>query len=102
MPRLGIFSDLHQDSADNAWDPSAYVPAGGFDVAVVAGDVHSPLPTALDWLADRLPGVPVVYVPGNHDFWCDDGVDRYTVDDVVARGRNTASQHGIRLLLAIP
>jgi Icc-related predicted phosphoesterase len=99
MSRLWIFSDLHQDWASNAWDPSAHVPAGGFDVAVDAGDVHSPLPKALDWLADRLPGVPVVYVPGNHDFWWDDGVDHYTVDDVVARGRDTASKHGIHLLL---
>ena len=26
MPRLWIFSDLHQDWADNAWDPSTHAP----------------------------------------------------------------------------
>ena len=45
-----------------------HAPAGGFDAAVVAGNVHMPRLRALDWLGDRLPGVPVVYVPGNHDF----------------------------------
>jgi len=99
MTRLWIFSDLHQDWADNAWDPAAHAPADGFDIVVVAGDVHSPLPRALDWLADRLPGVPIVYVPGNHCFWWDRGDDRYTIDDVIARGRDAAARHGIHLLL---
>ncbi len=39
MPRLWIFSDLHQDWASNAWDPAAHSP--DFDIAVVAGDVHA-------------------------------------------------------------
>jgi len=99
MTRLWIFSDLHQDWADNAWDPAARAPSGGFDIAVIAGDVHSPLPSALDWLADRLPGVPTIYVPGNHDFWWDGGDDRYTFDDQVARGRDAAARHGIHILM---
>jgi predicted phosphohydrolase len=99
MSRLWIFSDLHQDWADNAWDPAAHAPAGGFDIAVVAGDVHMPLTKALDWLGDRLPGVPTIYVPGNHDFWEDGGGDRYTFDDMVARGRDAAARHGVHLLL---
>ena len=99
MSRLWILSDLHQDWADNAWDPAAHAPAGGFDIAVIAGDVHSPLPKALDWIGDRLPGVATIYVPGNHDFWWDRGDDRYTHDDLVARGRDAAARHGVHLLL---
>ena len=38
--RLWVFSDLHQDWPENTWDPAAHAPPGGFDVAVVAGDVH--------------------------------------------------------------
>ncbi len=38
MSRLWIFSDLHQDWADNAWDPSPHAPT--FDIAIVAGDLH--------------------------------------------------------------
>ena len=97
--RLWIFSDLHQDCPENAWDPAAHAPAGGFDVAVVAGDVHMPLVRALDWLGERLPGVPVVYVPGNHDFWWDRGEERYTINDQIARGRDRAVALGITLLL---
>ena len=91
MSRFWIFSDLHQDWADNAWDPTAHAPA--FDVAVVAGDVHSPLTKAIDWLGDRLAGAPVIYVPGNHDFWCGaDSADRYTLADQLSRGRDLAAR----------
>jgi predicted MPP superfamily phosphohydrolase len=76
MLRLWNFSDLHQGLASNAWNPSACAP--DFDIAVVAGDVHSPLTKAIDWLADRFAGAEVVYVGGNHDFWCD-REDRYTL-----------------------
>jgi len=96
MSRLWIFSDLHQDWADNAWDPTARAP--NFDVAIVAGDVHSPLTKAIDWLADRLAGAPVIYVPGNHDFWWDRGDDRYTYADQISRGRDLAARRGLHLL----
>ncbi len=97
--RLWVFSDLHQEWPENAWDPVAHAPAGGFDVAAVAGDVHMPLTRSLDWLAERLPGVPVVYVPGNHDFWWDRGEERYTIYDQLERGRHRAATLGIHLLL---
>ena len=97
--RLWVFSDLHQDLVENAWDPDDHAPADGFDVAVVAGDVHMPLVRALGWLGERLPGVPVVYVPGNHDFWWDRGAERYTIYDQLERGRDRAATLGIHLLL---
>ena len=96
MARLWIFSDLHQDWADNAWDPAACAPA--CDVIVVAGDAHSPLNKAIDWLADRLGGTQILYVPGNHDFWWDGGDDRYTMADQLARGRDLAARRGVTLL----
>lgn len=61
--------------------------------------MHTPLTRALDWLAERLPGVPVVYVPGNHDFWWDRGEERYTLADQLSRGRDVAARHGIHLLM---
>ncbi len=99
VQRLWTFSDLHQEWEENAWDPAAHAPVDGFDVAVVAGDVHMPLTLALDWLSKRLPGVPVVYVPGNHDFWWDRGEDRYTIFDQLERGRERAAALGIHLLI---
>ncbi|MCJ2109193.1 metallophosphoesterase [Methylobacterium sp. E-041] len=99
MPRLWVFSDLHQDCPENAWDPVVHAPASGFDVAVVAGDVHMPLLRALEWLSERLPGLPLVYVPGNHDFWWDRGEERYTIQDQIERGRERAGTLGIHLLM---
>ena len=96
MSRLWIFSDLHQDWADNAWDPIPHAPS--FDIAIVAGDIHSPLTKAIDWLGDRFAGAEVIYVPGNHDFWWDGGDDRYTHADQIARGRDLAARRGIHLL----
>lgn len=97
--RLWTFSDLHQDAPENAWDPAAHAPPGGFDVAVVAGDVHMPLTRSLVWLHERLSGVPTVYVPGNHDFWWDRSEERYTIQDQIAQGRELAARHGIHLLM---
>jgi predicted phosphohydrolase len=99
MPRLWIFSDLHQEWPENAWDPAAHAPPDGFDVAVVPGDIHTPLTSAIDWLSDRLPGVPVVFTPGNHEFWWDRGDDRYTLADMADRGRDRAARRGIHLLM---
>jgi 3',5'-cyclic AMP phosphodiesterase CpdA len=99
MQRLWIFSDLHQEWPDQPWDPAAHAPATGFDIAVVAGDVHTPLTAALDWLATRLAGMPVLYVPGNHDFYWLGGNERYTIYDQLQRGRDLASRLGIHLLL---
>lgn len=97
--RLWVWSDLHQEWPENGWDPAAHAPPGGFDVIVAAGDVHVPLTRALGWFAERLPGAPVVYVPGNHDFWWDRSEDRYTIYDQLERGRERAAALGIHLLL---
>jgi len=97
--RLWAFSDLHQEHAENAWDPAAHAPAGGFDVAVIAGDVHMPLTRSLEWLAERLPGVHAIYTPGNHDSWWNGGEDRYTIYDQLEHGRDRAAVLGIHLLL---
>ena len=99
MSRLWIFSDLHQDCAGNAWDPARHAPASGFNVVIAAGDLHSPLTAAIDWLADRFAGCRVIYSPGNHDFWWDGGDDRYTLADQMARGRDLAARRGIDLLM---
>ncbi len=96
MTSLWTFSDLHQEHAENAWDPQAAAPTHA-DVVVVAGDVFSPLPGAIDWLADRLPGSRILYVPGNHDFWRMK-TDRFSYQDVVLAGRERAASRGIDLL----
>lgn len=97
--RLWTLSDIHQEHPSNFWDPAAHAPAGGFDAVVIAGDVHVPLVRSLEWVAERFLGVPVVYVPGNHDFWWDRGETRYTLSDQVRLGRAAADRLGVHLLM---
>jgi len=85
--RLWVLSDLHLDVCPLDLDPPPH------DVAVIAGDVSEKLcDRVLPWLRDRFPG-PVVYVPGNHDFW------RCTYQREVAEARELAAAAGIHLLV---
>lgn len=60
--KLHILSDLHIEFAD--FEP----PATNSDVIVLAGDIGVG-PGGLEWAAARLPDVPVIYVPGNHEYY---------------------------------
>lgn len=107
MTRLWTLSDLHQeflrdpsvaDDPHTAFDPADHAPADGFDVVVLAGDVDVPLTKSLQWIADRFTGVPVIYVPGNHDFYVADA-GQYTMAEQLDAGRELADKLGINLLL---
>lgn len=81
---IQILSDLHLETED--FSPS---PAPDADLLVIAGDVDSTwegLSLFADW------PVPILYVPGNHEF---DGRD---VDEALAGLRDHARQLGITLL----
>lgn len=64
--KLAIYSDLHTEH-------SAFEPPGDLDVdlIVLAGDIHTPGHTVPQWArrADRFGDRPIVYVPGNHEFY---------------------------------
>lgn len=59
--KLHVLSDLHLEFAD--LDP----PATDADVVVLAGDIAVGL-HGIDWALNRF-RVPVVYVPGNHEYY---------------------------------
>lgn len=60
--KLHILSDLHTEFAD--FQP----PATDADVVVLAGDIG--VGTAgVEWAATRFRDVPVIYVPGNHEYY---------------------------------
>jgi len=63
--KLHIFSDLHMDGG--AWTP----PLLGADVSVVAGDLYDDGRLSARWCANlaQSSGAPVLFVPGNHDFY---------------------------------
>jgi Icc-related predicted phosphoesterase len=60
--KLHVLSDLHLEFADFA------PPATGADVVVLAGDIGVGM-AGLEWAARRFADRPVVYVPGNHEFY---------------------------------
>lgn len=63
MPRLALLSDLHLESSNFTLNTD------GADVLVVAGDLQAGphAEEGICWLAEKSP-IPVVYVPGNHEF----------------------------------
>ena len=76
--RLHVLSDLHLEFAD--LDP----PATGADVVVLAGDIAVGL-DGIDWAIERF-RAPVVYVPGNHEYYHH---DLALLDLMRARARGT-------------
>ncbi|MGH1590503.1 metallophosphoesterase [Methylobacterium phyllosphaerae] len=88
--RIWIFSDLHRRAYARPWTPAAIPDA---DVAVVAGDVGEGLAETVAWLAAAIrPAMPVVLVPGNHEYYGG------TMQSDLAHGRRAAARQGIDLL----
>lgn len=69
--RLLVMSDLHLEFGPFEF-PS---PLPDFDVAVFAGDISKPITAAIAWIQSKrqkghtLHDRPVIYVPGNHEFY---------------------------------
>ena len=84
--KLQIASDLHLEYAPD-WE----LPAGDADVLVLAGDVGTQT-LGLDAFRARARQQPVLYVPGNHEYYC--GNFRRTA----AALRDRARQWGLLLL----
>ena len=66
LPAIFVVSDLHLDTGPFEW-PAAAMAA---DLIIVAGDLANG-EFDIDFLTK--PGKPLVFVPGNHDFWSKDG-----------------------------
>ena len=63
--KIHILSDLHTEFSD--FDPPETDP----DVVVLAGDIGVGV-GGIEWAAREFPEVPVIYVPGNHEFYSHD------------------------------
>jgi len=61
--RILVLSDLHLEFADLALPRHPEV-----DVVCLAGDIHVGV-QGVGWAAEMFPDTPVVYVPGNHEFY---------------------------------
>jgi Icc-related predicted phosphoesterase len=71
--KLHILSDLHTEFA-------SFVPPDTYaDVVILAGDIGVGL-RGIEWAAGQFPKVPVIYVPGNHEFY---GHDIVLIEELV-------------------
>jgi Icc-related predicted phosphoesterase len=71
--KIWAFSDLHIDV--HPWSPPEHPPE--HDVIVIAGDVQEKLvKRVLPWLREHFRDKPVIYVPGNHDFYRGRNIER--------------------------
>ncbi|SDO23190.1 metallophosphoesterase [Vreelandella arcis] len=62
--RLRIISDLHLEF----FDGDRVLPDVDADAAILAGDIHRKC-EGLAWARNRFPDTPIIYVPGNHEFY---------------------------------
>lgn len=60
--KIQILSDLHIEFQDYEY------PACDADVVVLAGDIHAK-DKGVVWAAENIPGIPVIYVMGNHEYY---------------------------------
>ena len=92
--RIWVFSDLHLHRRIGPWNLGP--PPVQADLAVCAGDLSEGHPEdGVAWLAHYVkPHMPVVYVPGNHEFY-----NRYArMQDLKEKAKERAVQWGIDLL----
>jgi predicted phosphodiesterase len=60
--KIRVLSDLHLEF--EGWNP----PRVDADVVILAGDIHVGT-KGIEWARRSLPSIPIVYVPGNHEFY---------------------------------
>lgn len=81
--KIWVLSDLHYELQQHL---PLTIPEA--DVAVLAGDISRPLEVAVEWCAMELAWrMPVVLVPGNHEFYKD------SVAGGLERGLRAAARH---------
>ena len=60
--KIRVLSDLHLEIQD--WTP----PHTEADIIILAGDIHSGV-RGVEWARLQFPLIPILYVPGNHEFY---------------------------------
>ena len=83
--KIRVLSDLHLEFAD--WAP----PKSDEDVVVLAGDIHEGV-KGIEWARKHFPLTPVIYVPGNHEYY-----DRELIEHLEAM-RAEGRKHSVDVL----
>jgi 3',5'-cyclic AMP phosphodiesterase CpdA len=93
--RALAFSDLHIDKTRGDASELRAVDA---DFALFAGDLCDGAHLSLPWLAERLAGMPIYAVLGNHDVWRDGSAPGYTIEEQYERCAELGYKLGITAL----
>ena len=74
MTRLWILSDIHDDTNRDTTKKNFLLPDDvQADICVIAGDIAGRLSRmGRTWLEHQFRQMPIVIVPGNHDYWKSD------------------------------
>lgn len=90
--RILVLSDIHLEFGSFELPDDI----GEFDVAVLAGDIDCPIASSLAWIEHQMRGPlgarPVIFVPGNHEFYGSE------ILSSLAGARIQAEKAGINLL----
>lgn len=86
--RIHLLSDLH---LENAMMPRSYTPPD-CDLVILAGDISPGLPGVV-WAKHMFKDVPVIYVPGNHEYYL-----KRPMDEQLAKMRAEAAGSNIHIL----
>lgn len=89
--KLWVMSDLHCELTQG-WDLPPPDRRPDFDVMVMAGDLIPRMERGVAWLRERVPDKPVIYVPGNHEFY------RTDIDRTVEKARELAAGTNVIVL----
>jgi Icc-related predicted phosphoesterase len=91
--KLLVFSDLHYEHKPNWSLPDSFP---DYDVCVAAGDIDGSPAESIRRLASNpgLRGKPIVFTPGNHEFYGN------VLEDAIEEGRIVAAETGVHFLNA--
>jgi predicted phosphohydrolase len=94
--KLHVLSDLHTEFAE--FSP----PETDADVVILAGDIGVGL-GGIEWAARRFPKAPVIYVPGNHEFYdhdigLTDKLKAAAPPNMYVLNNDKVELHGVRFL----
>jgi len=104
--RLLVLSDLHLEFGP--FEFPSRLPE--FDVAVFAGDMGKPITAAVEWMNEQrqtgqLQGRPIIYVPGNHEFYGSEmksalvaGSEAAELADIHLLARRSVTIAGVRFI----
>lgn len=100
--RIGIISDLHVDEAPEGEVLAALAARTSIlkpDTIIIPGDLSSSWRTSLRLVEDLedLTGLPVFFVPGNHDLWNRDHPEENAQTATAALGRHPGCLSGRRI-----